>query len=85
MAGNTVQHGFKGKKGESIDLRLIYRKHEQIIRLRDNGKLFDPVEWLERNHPEDPLKGAGIRIVIGMAKDVQYIPALRMNNLIVTV
>ena len=85
MAGNVVQHGFKGKKGESIDLRLIYRKDEQIIRLRDNGKLFDPVEWLERNHPEDPLKGAGIRIVIGMAKDVNYIPALKLNNLIVTV
>ena len=53
--------------------------------MRDNGKAFDPVTWISQNHPEDPLKGAGIRMIIGMAKDVQYVPTLRMNNLIVTI
>ena len=85
MAGNVVRHGFQGKKRESIDLRLIYREDCRMIRLRDNGKPFDPVAWLGQNHPEDPLKGAGIRMVIGMATDVQYVPALRMNNLIITI
>ena len=85
MAGNAVQHGFRGKRGESVDIRLIYKEDEKVIRLRDNGKLFDPVTWLEQNRPDDPLRGAGIRMIIGMAKDVQYIPALRLNNLIVTV
>ena len=85
MAGNAIRHGFSGKKGESVDIRLVYGENKKVIRFRDNGKPFDPVTWLQQNHPEDPLRGAGIRIVIGMAEDVRYIPALRMNNLTVTV
>ena len=85
MVSNAVQHGFSGKGRESVDIRLVYSDTKKVIRFRDNGKPFDPLTWLEQNHPEDPLRGAGIRMVIGMAKDVQYIPALRMNNLIITV
>lgn len=83
MAGNTVQHGFREGRAGSIDLRLIYGEDAKIIRLRDNGRPFDPLDWLERNHPEDPLSGAGIRILVGMAKDVRYIPALGLNNLVI--
>ena len=84
MAGNTVMHCFSGKGNNSIDVRLIY-KDGYIIRLRDNGIPFDPVKWLEKNHSEDKSSGIGIRMIIGMAKDVQYIPALQMNNMIVTI
>jgi hypothetical protein len=31
--------------------------------------------------PEDPSSGLGIRMVMALAKDVKYIPALDMNNL----
>lgn len=83
MAGNTVQHGFpKGRKG-SIDLRLVYGENSKVIRLRDNGMPFDPVDWLERNHPEDPASTTGISLIVGLAKDVQYIPAMGLNNLMV--
>ena len=37
----------------------------------------------ELNHPDDPLKGAGIRIVVGMAKEVRYMPAMGLNNLLI--
>ena len=85
MAGNTVQHGFKGIKDGSVEMRLVYQQGRQTIRLRDNGVPFDPVRWLEMNHNEDILKGAGIRMIVGMSKDIQYIPALQLNNLIVRI
>ena len=85
MAGNTVSHGFREGKPGSIDLRLIYRADSQVIRLRDNGAPFDPADWLRRNHPEDPASGAGIRIIVGLAKDVTYVPAMGLNNLVITI
>ena len=85
MAGNTIQHGIKeGKKG-SIDLRLIYRDGSQVIRFRDNGVPFDPADWLRRNHPEDPVSGAGLRIIVGLAKEVEYLPAMGLNNLMIKI
>jgi anti-sigma regulatory factor (Ser/Thr protein kinase) len=85
MAGNIVQHGFRDRHPGSIDLRLIYRNGSQVIRLRDNGVPFDPVEWLRRNHPEDPASGVGLRIIIGLAKDVQYLPAMNLNHFMITI
>ncbi len=55
-----------------------------MIRIRDNGRPFDPVEWYEKNHPEDPASGLGIRIIMKLAKDVKYIPAMGLNNLMIT-
>lgn len=83
MAVNTILHGFpEGRRG-SIDLRLVYGEEAKVIRLRDNGRPFDPAEWLRRNQTEDPSSGVGIRIVIGLAKDVLYIPAMGLNNLVI--
>ena len=66
---------------KNIDVRVIYGKESQTIRIRDNGKPFDPVEWYDKNHPEDLSSGLGIRMVMALTKDVKYIPALDMNNL----
>ncbi|MBR0409436.1 MAG: ATP-binding protein [Eubacterium sp.] len=81
MAKNTVSYGFKDEKGGCIDLRLIYRPESQVVRLRDNGKPFDPVDWLKRNHPEDPTSGIGIRLITGLAESVDYLSSMEMNNL----
>lgn len=81
MAGNTVQHGFRRGRGGYINLRLVYSKKSRVIRLRDNGMPFDPVDWLRRNRPEDPTKTTGISMIVGLAKDVRYIPAMGLNNL----
>ena len=58
-------------------------KIEEFCVRRGAGRPFDPVKWLKLNHPEDPLRGAGIRIVVGMAKEVRYMPAMGLNNLLI--
>ena len=83
MAGNTVQHGFPNGRAGSVALRLVYGETSRVIRLRDNAMPFDPVDWLERNRPEDPSATTGISLIVGLAKDVQYIPAMGLNHLMV--
>ena len=81
---NILTHG-SGKGPEiNVDVRVINRNGNLVIRFRDNGKPFDPVEWYEKNHPDDPAKGLGIRIIVGLAKDVKYVPAMGLNNLMLT-
>ena len=75
----------------NFDLRIsiLFAKAKDIMKkfpltgYLDDGRPFDPVKWLELNHPDDPLKGAGIRIVVGMAKEVRYMPAMGLNNLLI--
>ncbi|MCR5342140.1 MAG: ATP-binding protein [Butyrivibrio sp.] len=81
MLTNTIDHGYKDDREKNIDIRVIYGEDKQTIRIRDNGKPFDPVEWHKKNHPEDPASGLGIRMVMGFAKEVRYVPAMDMNNI----
>ena len=83
MAGNVVKHGFQGEKSRVVELRLIMREDKRLIRLRDNGIEFDPVKWLQMNAPESQDQSLGIRMVIGLAKQVDYIPSMGLNQIIV--
>ena len=49
-----------------------------------NGSPFDPVEWLEKNRSEDPTRNLGIRMVVALAKNVQHVRAMEINNLIIS-
>ncbi|MCR5232467.1 MAG: ATP-binding protein [Lachnospiraceae bacterium] len=83
MAGNTVEHGYGNGKKASVDLRFVFHDGTGVIRLRDDGKPFDPVRWLEKNSGEDPTSCLGIRVVTGLAKNVNYMASMEMNNIII--
>ena len=83
MAGNTVLYGYpEGNKG-NVDLRFVFHDDSGVIRLRDDGTPFDPVNWLEKNSGEDRASGLGIRVVTGLAKNVNYMASMEMNNLMI--
>ena len=84
MAGNTILHGYPKEKKESVDIRFVYHDDSAVIRLRDDGKPFDPLKWLEKNSSDDPVSGLGIRVVTGLAKNVTYMASMEMNNLVIT-
>ena len=85
ILGNVIHYGYEEKKQKNADLRVVVEKDQMIIRIRDDGKPFDPVEWYQKNHPTTPESGIGIRIVMELAKDVTYIPAMDLNNLRITI
>ena len=51
------------------------------FRLRDNGVRFDPVRYMELHKEDDPSRGLGIRMVMKMVREANYIHSLGLNNL----
>ncbi len=82
MVNNIVTHGFReGKDYQSVDIRILFKKDEKIIRIRDNCIGFDPVEYLKIHETDDPLAHIGIRMVMKMVKRANYVNSLGLNNL----
>ena len=82
MAGNIVQHGFsKDSKEHSIDIRVVHKDDDIILRIRDNCSAFDPSEYNKVMLYDDIGKNIGIRIVYGIAEKVDYQNLLGMNVL----
>ncbi len=83
MANNIVTHGFARGKDNQIDIRLVCKQDEMIVRIRDNCRGFDPVKHYKMAIPddEDPTKHIGIRMVFNMTKDVKYVNSLGLNCL----
>ena len=80
MAGNVVLHGFvKDRKDHSVDIRVVHKQEEVILRIRDDCIPFDPHERLMMTDPADPEKNLGIRTVFRIARDIQYQNILGMN------
>ena len=52
-----------------------------IIRVRDNCIGFDPTRYMELHQSNDPAAHIGIRIVMGMVSEINYINSLGLNNL----
>ena len=84
MANNIVVHGFKGKKDHSIDVRVMIKGGAPVLRIRDNCVNFDPVKYLEMHENDDPAAHIGIRMVMKLVKDANYVNSLGLNNLTLT-
>ena len=83
MANNIVEHGFtKDKRTDhSIDIRLIFKDGKRIIRIRDNCVNFDPIAYMDLHKTDDPTVHIGIRLVMKMVKEANYVCSLGLNNL----
>ncbi|MBE7007364.1 MAG: hypothetical protein E7424_09540 [Ruminococcaceae bacterium] len=86
MAGNIVDHGFtKDKKKHTVDVRVVRKDDDVILRIKDDCVPFDPAERLRRFNGDDPAKNIGIRMILGMARDVQYQNILGLNVLTIRI
>ncbi len=85
IASNILQHGAPGKKHYHVDVRAVFREDELTLRIQDDCIRFDPRERMEMHHPESPEKNIGLRIVAGMAKDIDYYNNAGINSLIIKV
>ena len=82
MAGNVVEHGFvKDRKPHSVDVRVVHKNDDVILRVRDDCVPFDPGERQRLAEGDDITKNIGIRTVFRMAREVQYQNILGLNVL----
>ena len=86
MAGNVVDHGYtKDKKQHSIDIRVVHKNDDIILRIRDDCVPFDPAERLKMATPDDITKNIGIRTVFKIARSVEYQNILGLNVLTIKI
>ena len=87
MGGNIIQHGFSDGKQHYIYLRILAKADEVILRIRDNCKPFNPLEHYRMTvqDEDNPAKNMGIRMVMKLSSEVQYLSTFGTNNLIIRI
>ena len=82
MTGNVVEHGFAtDNKSHAVDIRVIRKDDNLILRIRDNCKAFDPSERAKVMDTDKAGKNIGIKLVYKIAEKVEYQNLLGMNVL----
>ena len=79
LGSNVVEYGFAAEEGKLLEIRIVRLEDGWVLRLRDNCKAFDPFKWIELNQSDDPAVNMGIKLVVGMAKEVTYVSTLDLN------
>ena len=87
MAGNVVDHGFHKdrKKHHSVDIRVVHKEDQIILRIKDDCVPFNPAERKDLFDPDAGPKNMGIRIVYMMAKKIEYNNILGLNVLTIQI
>ena len=87
LAGNVIRHGFSDNKPHHLDIRVIVKDDESVLRLRDDCREFDFRKMAEdwAPDPEHPEHSIGTRLVMAAAKDIAYTNTMNTNNLIIKV
>ena len=81
LGNNVAGFGFKAGEDKSLDIRVVRTRHGWNLRLRDNCRAFDPIEWIKIHSDDDPTSNIGIRMVCGMAESINYLSTLDLNVL----
>ncbi|MEG1947763.1 MAG: MATE family efflux transporter [Lachnospiraceae bacterium] len=84
MVNNIFMHGVKNKKEQFVDLKIVIKEDKVILRIRDNCKAFNPKERVDMV-TEDIVSNIGIRMIINMAKKMDYANILNMNYLTIEI
>lgn len=86
MVVNTIIYGYKNKSDENIDVFVGIQAQEIIIRIRDSGIPFNPLEFLPKEDEESiEYKIGGINILKQMSHSSEYSRALGFNNLVIKI
>ena len=82
LCTNIVRHGFSSAS-DTAELRLSLRDGIWTLRIRDHCRHFDVQDYFRLK--DKAANQLGLRIVEGIAKDLQYLSTLKMNQVIIRV
>ncbi len=83
IAINISRYGYEKTKKSYIDINLSHDGEQWILRIRDDGKPFDPTQYSSEEAGQFLL--GGINMITGLAKNFTYTRVLNMNNTIIEV
>lgn len=92
MMMSIAEHCFENNPAENIDVRILIVKQFDdvmiVLRIRNGGKLFNPIEYYEKLSEEDPLAmgdALGIAMITKAADAIHYKSTFGINNLTVII
>ena len=85
LATNTVTYGFRPGRHNCIDMRILKKKDEYILSIRDNCEIFDPVKQFQLYDASSPVHHIGLRLAMSFAREVRYTTVLKLNNLVIRI
>jgi hypothetical protein len=82
-----AEHGFKDGKEHHINMRLVAKDGELIIRMRDDCKPLNLKDYYLMIHESQDKQDEKINmaIIFKMAKDIQYTATFGANNIIIKI
>lgn len=83
---NVIEHGFEGKRDNTIIIRVIFYNDTITISVKDDCRQFDPKAYYDIvSKDDDKSNSMGLHIVMQLAKNVAYTNSFGMNNLMVEI
>ena len=83
MAGNVVKHAFKPGEKKWFDVLVLDKPESVIIRMRDNGSAFDPLDYLNAADDSDGEERFGIKMIASLADRFDYSRNMGLNVLMI--
>lgn len=80
MTANIVKYGYRSGQKNYIDISFTIQDGSYILRIRDDGVPFNPLE--QKVSGEGPVVG-GIALIRKIMSDFQYTRVLNMNNTVI--
>ena len=68
-----------------VDYRLFVEGRKLCFTMMDLTSHYDPTTAYETQHPDDPARFIGVRMVTKMATEVRYFSTFDNNNLLISI
>ena len=85
---NIIKHAYEGDENQKIDLAIIFDDHEFTVRIRDEGRSFQPKYYTEpdifRLAQNRHAGGFGVHIMKRLMDQVEYRTSGNVNEVSLT-
>lgn len=81
-----ISYCMDGRREQFIDIRIVKMGEDVLLRIRNSGKIFDPVRFYEENRDNEEMaeQVLGIKMIVGTAKNIEFRETFGSNNLLIT-
>lgn len=76
---NVIQYGFSADGKNKLDIRVVYKNEKLLVRLRDNCKKFNPIDYMNQFANFVERDELGINLVYKLVDDMKYVNTFGLN------